>query len=233
MANPWQVLGHAGSKLRYYNRHCPSSWTRPWPAIRSILRRAGASSVTSATPMTARSTLNVAGLLNDSVFQGDLLLGEEIFAALIPMSSATATSSSKPRRTRPAAVQQALQRALGDYGFRSETTAERLAAGRACRTRILPRSRVSAGWASCSARSAWRSSNGGTCWSAAANWPCSARPDIPAAVADLGRGGNCRPPDCRPFRRHRGGIDGGLAPSDPPGARCPGELLGMVLAMCW
>ena len=72
--------------------------------------------------------LQIAGLLKGSIFQGDLLLGEDdlqrydadavgyrYFLIETPPGQATA-------------VQQALQQKLGDYGFTSETTAERLGA---------------------------------------------------------------------------------------------------------
>ena len=69
--------------------------------------------------MIARSTLKVAGLLNDSIFQGDLLLGEEALRRYDPDVVGYRYFLIETPADKIAAVQQALQRVLGDYGFRT------------------------------------------------------------------------------------------------------------------
>jgi ABC-type antimicrobial peptide transport system permease subunit len=73
-----------------------------------------------------KMTLAVAGLLQDSIFQGDLILSEGALRRYDPdVVGYRYFLIDAPADTVPQ-VQQALQRLLGDYGFRSETTAERL-----------------------------------------------------------------------------------------------------------
>jgi ABC-type antimicrobial peptide transport system permease subunit len=71
-------------------------------------------------------TLAVAGLLQDSVFQGDLLVGETALRRLDPDVAGYRYFLIDAPADKVTEVQQSLQRLLGDYGFRSETTAERL-----------------------------------------------------------------------------------------------------------
>jgi putative ABC transport system permease protein len=71
-------------------------------------------------------TLKVAGLLNDSAFQGDLLLAEESLRRYDPEIGGYRYFLIETPADKTAEVQQALQRVLGDYGFRTETTVERL-----------------------------------------------------------------------------------------------------------
>lgn len=71
--------------------------------------------------------LRVAALLSDSLFQGDLLVGEKALLAFDPDTSGyrfflVETPPAKIRQ-----VQAALERTLGDYGFATETAAARLA----------------------------------------------------------------------------------------------------------
>ena len=70
--------------------------------------------------------LQVAGLLNNSIFQGDLLVSEDDLHRYDPdvVGYRYFLIETPPGET--TAVQQALQQKLGDYGFTSETTVERL-----------------------------------------------------------------------------------------------------------
>jgi putative ABC transport system permease protein len=70
--------------------------------------------------------LKVAALLNDSIFQGDLLVGEGDLHRYDPDIVGYRYFLIEAPPGEVAAVQQALQQKLGDYGFTSETTVERL-----------------------------------------------------------------------------------------------------------
>jgi hypothetical protein len=72
--------------------------------------------------------LQVAGLLKDSVFQGDLLVGDDDLLRYDPAAAGYRYFLIEAPSGKTTAVQQALQQKLGDYGFASETTAERLGA---------------------------------------------------------------------------------------------------------
>ncbi len=73
-----------------------------------------------------RLDLQVAGLLKDSIFQGDLLLGEDDLQRYDPDAAGYRYFLIETPPGKATAVQQALQQKLGDYGFVSETTVERL-----------------------------------------------------------------------------------------------------------
>ncbi len=70
--------------------------------------------------------LQVAGLLKDSIFQGDLLVGEGALRHYDPAAVGYRYFLIETPPGKATAVQQALQQKLGDYGFASETTVERL-----------------------------------------------------------------------------------------------------------
>jgi hypothetical protein len=70
--------------------------------------------------------LQVAGLLNDSIFQGDLLVGEDDLHRYDPDVAGYRYFLIETLPGQATAVQQVLQQKLGDYGFASETTVERL-----------------------------------------------------------------------------------------------------------
>jgi ABC-type antimicrobial peptide transport system permease subunit len=70
--------------------------------------------------------LDVSGLLKDSIFQGELLLGEEVLRRYDPDVAGYRYFLIEAPTDKVTQVQQALQRVLGEYGFRTETTAERL-----------------------------------------------------------------------------------------------------------
>jgi ABC-type antimicrobial peptide transport system permease subunit len=70
--------------------------------------------------------LEVAGLLNDSIFQGDLLVGADALHRYDPDVVGYRYFLIETPPADATAVQQVLQRKLGDYGFTTETTADRL-----------------------------------------------------------------------------------------------------------
>ena len=70
--------------------------------------------------------LQVAGLLKDSIFQGDLLVSEDSLRRYDPSVTGHRWFLVETPPGRATAVQQILQQKLGDYGFASETTRERL-----------------------------------------------------------------------------------------------------------
>jgi ABC-type lipoprotein release transport system permease subunit len=71
--------------------------------------------------------LRVVALLDDSIFQGDLLLGESAFLRLFPDTDGYRFFLAETPPGRTAAVRRALQENLGEYGFSAETTGRRLA----------------------------------------------------------------------------------------------------------
>ena len=71
--------------------------------------------------------LDVVGLLNNSIFQGDLLIGEGAFLRRFPDTSGYRFFLVETPPDQTAAVREALERALSDYGFAAETTGDRLA----------------------------------------------------------------------------------------------------------
>ena len=71
--------------------------------------------------------LRVAALLADSLFQGDLLVGEETLLAFDPETSGYRFFLIETPPAKIREVQEALERTLGDYGFATETAAARLA----------------------------------------------------------------------------------------------------------
>jgi len=70
--------------------------------------------------------LVVAALLAGSIFQGDLLIGEEDFERFFPGLSGYRFFLIEAAPEQTAAVQNALERTLGDYGLSTETTGRRL-----------------------------------------------------------------------------------------------------------
>jgi len=73
-------------------------------------------------------TLRIVGLLKNSIFQGDLLIGERAFLELFPQVSGYRFFLVDTGNEPPAQVQQALEGPLGDYGFDAELSRQRLAA---------------------------------------------------------------------------------------------------------
>ena len=125
MRNPWEVL----------DRNPPES--RATSAVPTVLDQTtanysldkwnGLNEMIDVTDAHDRKlTLAVAGLLQDSIFQGDLLVGEEDLRRYDPDVVGYRYFLIELPPHKVTQVQQALQRVLGDYGFRTETTAERL-----------------------------------------------------------------------------------------------------------
>ncbi|MCR4414177.1 MAG: FtsX-like permease family protein, partial [Thermoguttaceae bacterium] len=71
--------------------------------------------------------LEVVGLLRDSIFQGDVLLGERAFREHFPQHSGYRMFLVESPDADTPAVRQVLERDLGDYGLAVETTGQRLA----------------------------------------------------------------------------------------------------------
>jgi ABC-type antimicrobial peptide transport system permease subunit len=72
--------------------------------------------------------LRIAGLLEDSIFQGDVLMDEQAFQRLFPQQSGYRLFLLETSPKSTPEIQRALERALGDYGLVAETTGQRLAA---------------------------------------------------------------------------------------------------------
>ncbi len=70
--------------------------------------------------------LEVVGLLSQSIFQGDLLIGEAAMRRHLPDVNGYRFFLVETEPQRVAAVQNVLERVLGDYGLGTETTANRL-----------------------------------------------------------------------------------------------------------
>lgn len=71
--------------------------------------------------------LEIVALLKNSIFQGDVLIGERAFRQYFPDVGGYRYFLVQTPPAQQAAVAQVLQQVLGDYGFSSETTATRLA----------------------------------------------------------------------------------------------------------
>jgi putative ABC transport system permease protein len=81
-------------------------------------------------PRGGKITLQVVGLLTNSIFQGDLLISERNFQRLFPDASGYKVflvETPKASELSSTQVGDALESGLGDYGFNVQTTAARLA----------------------------------------------------------------------------------------------------------
>ena len=72
-------------------------------------------------------SMEVAGLLTDSIFQGNLIVSEEGLLQYDPNVSGYRFFLIDAPAGKTVEVQQALERSLGDYGFQVERSADRLA----------------------------------------------------------------------------------------------------------
>jgi hypothetical protein len=72
--------------------------------------------------------LEIVGLLTNSIFQGDVLIGQQAFLEHFPDVSGYRFFLVDTQREPVAAVQEALEGALSDYGFDAQSTSDRLAA---------------------------------------------------------------------------------------------------------
>ena len=71
--------------------------------------------------------LRVAALLDNSIFQGDLLISEEALLIKFPETGGYRLFLVECPPEKTAAVQKILENQLGDFGFAAETTGQRLA----------------------------------------------------------------------------------------------------------
>ena len=74
-----------------------------------------------------RIRLQIVGLLKNSIFQGDVLIGERAFLEHFPQVSGYRFFLVDTEGEPIAKVRQALEGSLGDYGFDAESSRERLA----------------------------------------------------------------------------------------------------------
>jgi len=72
--------------------------------------------------------LQIVGMLKNSIFQGDLLIGEATFLRLFPTVNGYRYFLVDTEQAPIAEVQQALEESLGDFGFDAETSHGKLAA---------------------------------------------------------------------------------------------------------
>ena len=122
MPNPWEVLAKANaSPVPVVLDQTTATY-----GLNPPLGRGDELTVHGADDRKVR--LQVAGLLNDSIFQGELLLNEESLRRYAPDAAGYRYFLVEAPPGRATLVQQALQQKLGDYGFASETTIERLSA---------------------------------------------------------------------------------------------------------
>ena len=127
LANPWEVLGESPAKAGTTSATAVvMDQTTATYSLKPAKSKGDEFTVTDARDRSLK--LEVAGLLGDSIFQGDLLVGEGALRRYDPDVVGYRYFLIETSADKIAAVQQALQRVLGDYGFRSETTAQRLAA---------------------------------------------------------------------------------------------------------
>ena len=127
-------------------------------------------------PRGGKITLRVVGLLENSIFQGDLIIGEQEFQRLFPDTSGyrfflvAMPKSSGERGRRGIAVADALENGLNDYGLNLQTTGRGWKCFLRCRIRIWQRSAVWERWDCCWGRSAWRPYSCGALSSGAGSW---------------------------------------------------------------
>ncbi len=126
LQNPWDVLSHSPAKAGTPTGAVPVVLDQTTANYSLDLWNGRKDTFTVADAHDRRLTLAVAGLLNDSIFQGDLLVGEAALRRYDPDVVGYRYFLIETPPEKVAQVQQALQRVLGDYGFRTETTVERL-----------------------------------------------------------------------------------------------------------
>ncbi len=133
LANPWEVLGEAPAKAgtpapakagTTSATPCVMDQTMATYSLKPPVDKGSEFPVTDAHDR--KLNLKVAGLLNDSIFQGDLILSEANLRRYDPDVAGYRYFLIETPEDKTKEVQMALQRVLGDYGFRSQTTAQRL-----------------------------------------------------------------------------------------------------------
>ncbi len=123
-SNPWQVLGRS---LHDTGPPTPMVLDQTTANYALNLWKGCGESYTINDARGSVLSLQVAGLLQDSLFQGDLLVGENDLIRYDPTAAGYCYFLIETPPGKVIEVQQALQRTLGDYGFTAETTADRLA----------------------------------------------------------------------------------------------------------
>ena len=127
MPNPWQVLAPDAPRTRGQDEaSIPVVLDQTTANYALDLWGGRGETFTIQDAHDRRLDLQVAGLLKDSIFQGDLLLGEGDLQRYDPDAAGYRYFLIETPPGKATAVQQALQQKLGDYGFVSETTVERL-----------------------------------------------------------------------------------------------------------
>jgi putative ABC transport system permease protein len=128
-ANPWLLLNKTleteGGAARVpvvldaatadYSLHLGGKWGNPLGATYEIANGRG-----------GRLTLEVVGLLKNSIFQGDLLIGERALLAQFPETSGYRYFLIDMPLDEASVVESTLERTLGDFGFDVESTRRRL-----------------------------------------------------------------------------------------------------------
>ena len=129
MPNPWQALApHAGRIEGPDEARVPVVLDQTTADYSLHLSGGRGAKYTVRDAHDHRLALQVAGLLENSIFQGDLLLGVDDLQRYDPDAVGYRYFLVEAPPGEATAVQQALQQKLGDYGFASETTVERLSA---------------------------------------------------------------------------------------------------------
>ena len=126
MANPWQVLAPDVSPAGKDEESVPVVLDQTTANYALNLWNGRGEKWTIQDAHDRQLPLQVAGLLKDSIFQGDLLVGDDDLHRYDPAAVGYRYFLIETPPGQAAAVQQVLQQKLGDYGFLSETTVERL-----------------------------------------------------------------------------------------------------------
>jgi hypothetical protein len=119
--NPWQLLEQHGDAVPVILEKNTANYAlQLWGGIGETFE------ITDGRGNNVR--LQVVALLADSIFQGDLLLGESAFLRLFPDTSGCRFFLVETPAEQTAAVRNTMEQDLGEYGFSAETTGRRLAA---------------------------------------------------------------------------------------------------------
>jgi putative ABC transport system permease protein len=118
--NPWKLLDEPGDVVPVIlDKNTANYSLQLWGGLGEIFEIDDARGK----PM----RLRVAALLADSIFQGDLIIGEPAFLRMFPDANGSRVFLVETAPQRTAAVRRTLEQDLGEYGFSAETTGRRLA----------------------------------------------------------------------------------------------------------
>jgi ABC-type antimicrobial peptide transport system permease subunit len=127
--NPWLLLDESADNIFL----TPHSSPNPIPVVIDAatatysLHLDGVGAIYQITDSRGQQVpLRVVGLLQNSLFQGDLLISEADLRRLFPESSGDRVFLIDVKQQSPAEVARVLDSALGDYGFDAESTRRRL-----------------------------------------------------------------------------------------------------------